>query len=83
MHHHGWTQGRLWTCDGAVCILGAQLRVLAAGYGTAHTAIRARQRLGNALGRAGTPMPVDQWNDQPGRTATDVHHLLRTAAAHP
>ncbi|GLW74986.1 hypothetical protein Kpho02_72830 [Kitasatospora phosalacinea] len=82
IHRHGWTQGQLWAADGAVCILGAQLHVLAHGFGTPYTATRARQRLGNALGRLGHPVPVDRWNDQPGRRASDVHHLLRTAAAH-
>lgn len=80
IRHHGWTQGALWNHDGAVCLLGAQLRVLAHGFGTPHTAIRARQRLGNALGRAGFPMRIDQWNDQPGTRETDIHHMLRTAA---
>ncbi|MFF0409082.1 hypothetical protein ACFYUY_01430 [Kitasatospora sp. NPDC004745] len=77
---HGWTQGRLWDGDGAVCILGAHVRVLAAGYGTPATAWQARLLIGNALGRAGHPVPVDTWNDSPGRTQHDVHHLLRTAA---
>lgn len=81
IRHHGWTQGALWNPEGAVCILGAQLRVLAAGYGTPWTAIRARQRLGNTLGYTGRPMRIDDWNDQPTTRETDVHHMLRTAAA--
>ncbi|MEU6233845.1 hypothetical protein [Kitasatospora sp. NPDC047058] len=78
---HGWTQGRLWDSTGAVCVLGAHLRVLAAGYGTPATAWQARLQIGNALGYQGTPMPVDTWNDQPDRTQDDIHHLLRSAAA--
>lgn len=81
IQRHGWTQGRLWNEDGAVCILGAQLRVLAAGFGSARTAIRARQRIGNALGRMGAPITVDCWNDRPTTRQTDVHHMLRAAAA--
>lgn len=79
--HHGWTQGALWTGCGAVCVLGAQLQVFAAGYGTAATIRRARQRLGNALGRMGYPMPVDDFNDLPTTTRHDVHRLLERAAA--
>jgi hypothetical protein len=81
IRHHGWTQGALWNADGAVCILGAQLAVTTAGFGTPHVAAAARQRIGNALGRAGHPMRIDDWNDQPSTSETDVHHLLRTAAA--
>ncbi|WP_157531977.1 MULTISPECIES: hypothetical protein [unclassified Kitasatospora] len=65
VHRHGWTQGRLWAPDGAVCVLGAQLAVVAAGYGTPTTAWRARIRLGNALDQRGEPVPVDDWNDGP------------------
>lgn len=83
IHRHGWTQGRLWDDTGAVCVLGAQLQVLAHGFGTALTATRARIRIGNALGRAGHPIPVDRWNDQPTTRQTDVHHLLRSAANDP
>lgn len=83
IHRHGWTQGLLWAPDGAVCVLGAQLAVLAAGYGTAATAWRARIRIGNQLGYAGHPVPVDQWNDHPGRRQHEVHRLLQTAAARP
>jgi hypothetical protein len=77
---HGWTQGALWTQTGAVCVLGAQLRVLAAGYGTADTIRRARQRLGNELGYLGQPMPVDTFNDLPSTSWHDVHRLLERAA---
>jgi hypothetical protein len=79
--HHGWAQGVLWTGCGAACILGAQLRVYAAGYGTADTIRRARQRLGNELGYTGYPMPVDSFNDLPTTTRHDVHRLLERAAA--
>ncbi|MFF2077109.1 hypothetical protein ACFVXG_20395 [Kitasatospora sp. NPDC058162] len=78
---HGWTQGQLWDTDGAVCVLGAHVRVLAVGYGTPATAWQARLAIGNALGYQGAPIPVDTWNDSPGTTQTDVHTLLRTAAA--
>lgn len=83
IHRHGWTQGRLWDDTGSVCVLGAQLQVLAHGFGTAATATRARQRIGNALGRLGHPIPIDLWNDQPSTRQTDVHHLLHAAASHP
>jgi hypothetical protein len=79
--HHGWTQGQLWTETDAVCVLGAHIRVLAAGYGDASTTWRARLAIGNALGRLGKGQPVDTWNDQPTTQLTDVHALLRAAAA--
>lgn len=79
--HHGWTQGRLWNETGAVCVLGAHIRVLAAGYGTPDTAWHARLLIGNALRESGHRVPVDTWNDWPDTTQTDVHTLLRTAAA--
>lgn len=80
---HGWLQGSLWDGDGRVCVLGAQIRVLQAGYGTEETARRARLRLGNELGYLGQGMPVDEWNDQPGRHQAEVHRLLERAAARP
>jgi hypothetical protein len=83
IQHHGWHQGALWNSAGAVCVLGAQLRVLQAGYGTATTIRRARQRIGNALGHHGQPMPVDTWNDLPTTSRHDVHQLLQHAAAQP
>ena len=81
IHAHGWTQGALWNDAGAVCILGAQLRVLAAGYGTAATITEARLQIGNQLGRQREGQPLDQWNDAAGRHAVDVHTLLQRAAA--
>lgn len=78
---HGWTQHTLWDSSGRVCILGAQVAVLAAGYGTEATVRRARMRIGNELGHLGQPMPVDTWNDAPGRRQADVHRLLERAAA--
>jgi hypothetical protein len=81
IRHHGWHQGALWNPTGQVCVLGAQLRVLQAGYGNADTVRRARQRIGNALGAIGAPMPVDTWNDLPATRATDIHQLLRAAQA--
>jgi hypothetical protein len=78
---HGWAQGMLWDRDGRVCVLGAQFRVLQAGYGTEETVRRARLRIGNELGRLGQGMPVDEWNDRPGRHQAEVHRLLERAAA--
>jgi len=80
IHQHGWCQGQLWDTEGAVCLLGAQLKVYVAGYGTTETIRRARQRIGNTLGRLGHPIPVDTWNDLPATSLTDIHQLLRTAA---
>lgn len=77
---YGWHQGQLWNHAGEVCVLGAQLRVLAAGYGTPSVVWRARIRLGNTLGRLDAPVPVDTWNDLPTTTRHDIHHLLRQAA---
>lgn len=77
---HGWAQGALWDREGRVCVLGAQLRVLQAGYGTEATVRRARLRIGNELGRLGQGMPVDEWNDQPGRRQAEVHRMLEQAA---
>lgn len=81
IQHHGWHQGALWNPAGQVCVLGAQLRVLQAGYGTTETVRRARQRIGNAIGWLGAPMPVDTWNDLPTTTVHDIHQLLRAAQA--
>lgn len=82
---HGWTQGALWDATGAVCVLGAQLRVLQAGYSTAGIVRRARIRLGNELGYQGMPMPIDTYNDRPTTRRADIHRLLQRAAArrHP
>jgi hypothetical protein len=81
--HHGWHQGQLWNRAGEVCVLGAQLRVLAAGFGTPGIVWRARIRIGNQLGYLGQPMPVDTWNDLPDTDIYAVHRLLREAAEHP
>jgi hypothetical protein len=81
--HHGWHQGALWNPAGNVCVLGAQLRVLQAGYGTPATIRRARQRIGNALGAIGQGMPVDTWNDLPSTSRHDIHRLLQSAANRP
>ncbi|MFD0405589.1 hypothetical protein [Kitasatospora sp. NPDC127116] len=77
---HGWTQGQLWDETGAVCVLGAHVRVLAAGYGDASTTWRARLAIGNALGRLGHSLLVDTWNDLHSTTQDDVHRLLQSAA---
>lgn len=78
---HGWCQKRLWNPDGAVCMLGAQLMVLRAGYGTAATASRARVLLMEQFVAQGTYRSVDEWNDEPGRRLVDVHRQLDLAAA--
>ncbi|MEY9870695.1 hypothetical protein ABH931_000149 [Streptacidiphilus sp. MAP12-33] len=77
---HGWTQGRLWDDTGAVCLLGAQLMVLAAGYGTPATASRARVLLMEQFVAQGPFRSVDEWNDQRGRTVAEVHAQLDRAA---
>ncbi|WP_051812610.1 hypothetical protein [Kitasatospora sp. MBT63] len=79
---HGWCQGRLWDEQGRRCLLGAQLAVLAAGYGTEATAMRARRFLmEHFTTQDPTIRSVDQWNDTPGRTAAQVHRALDIAAA--
>jgi hypothetical protein len=79
---HGWCQDRMWDDQGRRCLLGAQLAVLQAGYGTPATVQRARTLL---LEQFLTQLPaictVDQWNDHPGRTAAQVHRQLDIAAA--
>jgi hypothetical protein len=78
---HGWTQGRLWDDSGAVCLLGAQLMVLAAGYGAPAAASRARVLLMEQFVAQGPYRSVDDWNDQRGRTLAEVHAQLDRAAA--
>ncbi|PBC76161.1 hypothetical protein BX265_0864 [Streptomyces sp. TLI_235] len=79
---HGWCQGRLWDEQGRHCLLGAQLGVLAAGYGTEATAMRARRFLMEQFtAQDPTVRSVDRWNDTEGRTAAQVHRALDIAAA--
>ncbi|WP_042383082.1 DUF6197 family protein [Streptacidiphilus melanogenes] len=78
---HGWTQGRLWDANGAVCLLGAQLMVLRAGYGTPDTASRARVLLMEQFVAQGAFRSVDDWNDRSGRRLVEVHRQLDIAAA--
>jgi hypothetical protein len=78
---HGWCQRRLWDDTGAVCLLGAQLMVLRAGYGTPATASRARVLLMEQFTAQGAYRSVDQWNDEPGRRPAEVHRQLDIAAA--
>lgn len=78
---YGWLQGALWDDTGRTCLLGAQLRVWQAGYGTAETIRRARIRLGNELGYQDAPVPIDTWNDASTTSRADVHRLLERAAA--
>ncbi|MGW4897138.1 DUF6197 family protein [Kitasatospora sp. NPDC004240] len=77
---HGWTQGRLFDETGRACILGAQLAVLAAGYGTQATAMNARCHLMEQFtAQDRTVRSVDQWNDAPTRTCAQVHRQLDIA----
>jgi hypothetical protein len=80
IHAHGWLQGSLWDDRGAVCILGAQLRILQAGFSTPAVVEQARLHLGNELGHRGEGQPLDTWNDAEGRRVADVHQLLQRAA---
>lgn len=81
IHQHGWLQGALWDEAGAVCVLGAQLGILQAGYSTPAVVERARELIGNEIGYLGETGPIDSWNDAPNRRAADVHQLLQRAAA--
>ncbi|WP_051970650.1 DUF6197 family protein [Kitasatospora azatica] len=79
---HGWCQGLLWDPQGRRCILGAQLAVVQAGYGTEATAMRARACLMEQFRRLQPgARSVDEWNDADGRTAAEVHRQLDIAAA--
>ncbi|MBC3844709.1 hypothetical protein GXW82_44450 [Streptacidiphilus sp. 4-A2] len=77
---HGWCQGRLWDSAGRVCLLGGQLAVLRAGYGSEATVMRARTLLMEQFTADGYHC-VDQWNDAPGRTRHEVFRQLDRAAA--
>ncbi|MFG2821820.1 hypothetical protein ACGFX4_20610 [Kitasatospora sp. NPDC048365] len=78
----GWTQGRLWDSAGRVCLLGAQAAVLAHGYGTPTTVVRARVQVMEVLHATGRPVPSpDAYNDDPTTRQADVHHLLDRASA--
>ncbi|GAA2816879.1 hypothetical protein GCM10010441_46770 [Kitasatospora paracochleata] len=78
----GWTQGRLWDDQGRVCLLGAQAAVLAHGYGTPTTVVRARIQVMEVLHTTGRPVPSpDAYNDAPTTRQTDIHHLLDWASA--
>ncbi|MFD9692329.1 hypothetical protein ACFWXO_41950 [Kitasatospora sp. NPDC059088] len=77
---HGWCQGLLWDEAGRACILGAQLAVLAAGYGTPTTAMNARRYLMEQFAAQDPAVrSVDQWNDRPARTAAQIHRQLDIA----
>ena len=79
---YGWCQNAMWDAQGRRCILGAQLAVLQAGYGTATTVQRARTLLMEQFTSQDPEVrTVDQWNDAPGRTAAQVHRQLDIAAA--
>ncbi|MFJ9693427.1 hypothetical protein [Kitasatospora sp. NPDC101183] len=80
---HGWCQGRLFDEAGRACVLGAQLAVLATGYGTQATAMDARRHLMEQFTALDhTVRCVDQWNDTPGRTPAQVHRQLDIAHSH-
>lgn len=81
IHEKGWLQGALWNDAGAVCLIGAQLRIVQAGYSTPAIVTEARLQLGNQLGRQGEGQPIDTWNDAAGRRVGDVHQLLQQTAA--
>lgn len=81
IHQYGWVQGLLWDRQGQVCLLGARIKVLAAGYGTPAIDEQARLLIGNELGYMRQGMPLDSWNDQDGRSVHEIHDLLRRAAA--
>jgi hypothetical protein len=76
---HGWCQGALWDSRGQVCLLGGQLAVLRAGYGTEATVVRARTLLLEQFVGQGEYRTVDDWNDAPGRTRHQVFRLLDRA----
>jgi hypothetical protein len=79
---YGWCQDAMWDDQGRRCILGAQLAVLQAGYGTATTVQRARTLLMEQFTAQDPDVRnVDEWNDAPGRTAAQVHRQLDIAAA--
>lgn len=65
IHQHGWLQGALWDDSGRVCVLGAQLRIVQAGYSTPAVVNQARLLIGNQLGYIGQGMPIDTWNESP------------------
>jgi hypothetical protein len=72
----------MWDDQGRRCILGAQLAVLQAGYGTASTVQRARTLLMEQFTALDPEVrTVDDWNDAPGRTAAQVHRQLDIAAS--
>jgi hypothetical protein len=79
---YGWCQNHMWDDQGRRCILGAQLAVLQAGYGTASTVQHARTLLMEQFTALDPHVrTVDQWNDAPGRTAAQVHRQLDIAAS--
>jgi hypothetical protein len=79
---YGWCQNAMWDAQGRRCLLGAQVAVLAAGYGTPDTVMRARTALMEQfIGQDPEIRTVDQWNDADGRTAAQVHRQLDIAAS--
>jgi hypothetical protein len=79
---YGWCQNHMWDDQGRRCILGAQLAVLQAGYGTATTVQRARTLLMEQFTALDSDVgTVDDWTDAPGRTAAQVHRQLDIAVS--
>lgn len=72
----GWVQGRECDDQGRRCILGAQLALMRLGYGDLDTLHRATTYLCREAGGS-----YEIWNDQEGRTRTEVLDLIRRAAA--
>lgn len=77
----GWTQHTYRSNSGRMCIQGAQRLLHALGYGDDHTANQAAHRLQTTLTARGIDQPYPNWNDTPGRTLSEVLHLIHTAAA--
>ncbi|MER7517798.1 hypothetical protein [Streptomyces sp. NPDC126499] len=80
IEQYGWKRGALRTTSGRRCILGAQAVLYRLGYGDHHTAQAAGRAMQNILARRGITDPYHRWNDQHGRTQTEVLHLIREAA---
>ncbi|MFI8962065.1 hypothetical protein ACIGO8_08110 [Streptomyces sp. NPDC053493] len=81
IERYGWERGALRTNSGRRCILGAQAVLFRLGYGDEHTAHAAGRHMQNILAARGITDPYHRWNDQHGRSKTEILHLIRTAAA--
>jgi hypothetical protein len=78
LERYGWARtGDNWrTVGGRRCILGAQMLLLALGYGDRDTLNRAGGYLNVELRQRRVTNPYYEWNEAPGRTYDDVRHLL-------